>query len=88
MRLLLLGKEKMQVWAQNMSIPHPVRKLFPMSMVENRIDKMAMEAKAKMFEKLEEGKNDEITERLVREISQQIESCLTKMAEVVEIPLG
>ncbi len=88
MLVLLLGKEKMQVWAQNMSIPHPVRKLFPMSMVENRIDKMAMEAKAKMFEKLEEGKNDEITERLVREISQQIESCLTKMAEVVEIPIG
>ena len=33
-------------------------------------------------------KNEEITERMVNEISSQIELCLTKMAEVVEIPLG
>ena len=37
---------------------------------------------------LEKEKNLEITERLVGEISEQIEQCLTKMAEVVEIPLG
>ena len=32
--------------------------------------------------------NEEITEHLITDISQQIERCLTKMAEVVEIPLG
>ena len=37
---------------------------------------------------LENEKNEEITERLVKEISEQIEVCLTKMAEVVEIPLA
>ena len=41
-----------------------------------------------VYQKLEKEKNEEITARLVREISEQIEHCLTRMAEVVEIPLG
>ena len=41
-----------------------------------------------VYEHLEKEKNEEITERMVNEISSQIELCLTKMAEVVEIPLG
>ena len=41
-----------------------------------------------MLKMLEEEKNDEITDRLVRELSQQIGACLVHMAEVVEIPLG
>ena len=41
-----------------------------------------------LSERFEKDKNDEITARMVEEISQQIERCLGKMAEVVEIPLG
>ena len=37
---------------------------------------------------LEQEKNEAITERMVNEISSQIEQTLIKMAEVVEIPLG
>ena len=37
---------------------------------------------------LENEKTEEISSRLVSEISGQIEQCLTRMAEVVEIPLG
>ena len=46
------------------------------------------QVKNSLYEKLEQEKNEEITERLVKEISMQIETCLAKMAEVVEIPLG
>jgi cell fate (sporulation/competence/biofilm development) regulator YlbF (YheA/YmcA/DUF963 family) len=35
-----------------------------------------------------EEKNEEITTRMVSQVSQQIEQYLTKMAEIVEIPLG
>ena len=41
-----------------------------------------------LYKNLGEVKNEEITERMVGEISDQIELCLTKMAAVVEIPLG
>ena len=44
--------------------------------------------KKRLYEDLENEKSDIISERIVREISEQIEQCLTKMAEVVEIPLG
>ena len=49
---------------------------------------MVKEVKEKLMATLETDKNDEITERLGREISEQIDSFLTRMAEVVEIPLG
>ena len=54
----------------------------------SRIEKISDEVKNSFYETLEKEKNLEITERLVNEISEQIEQCLTKMAEVVEIPLG
>ena len=50
--------------------------------------KISPEVKASFFESLEKEKNTEITGRLTEEISEQIEQCLTRMAEVVEIPLG
>ena len=37
---------------------------------------------------LEKEKSDEVARRMIREISSQIEECLMRMAEVVEIPLG
>jgi len=86
--VLALGKDQMQGAFLKMNIPKPVRKLMPKSYLKSRADRISAEVKKSLYEKLEKEKNAEITERLVREISEQIELCLTKMAEVVEIPLG
>ena len=86
--LLILGKDKMEEAAMNMVIPRPVRKLVPRGYFMSRIEKISDEVKNTFYKSLEKDKNEEITERLVNEISEQIEQCLTKMAEVVEIPLG
>ena len=40
------------------------------------------------YENLEKEKNEQISGRMVADISGQIEDCLIKMAKVVEIPLG
>ena len=86
--VLALGKDQMQGAFLKMNIPKPARKLMPKSYLKSRADRISAEVKKSLYEKLEKEKNAEITERLVREISEQIELCLTKMAEVVEIPLG
>ena len=52
------------------------------------MDAISDEVKAGLYKHLEKEKNEAITERFIKDISTQIESCLTKMAEVVEIPLG
>ena len=71
-----------------MNIPKPARKLIPASQFESRIDKISSKVKDSFFENLENEKNDEITTRMVSQISEQIEQFLTKMAEIVEVPLG
>lgn len=71
----------------NADIPRPMRKLVPRGHFEARIDRMTEEVKSSFYSNLENEKNAEITERMAAEISQQIEQCLAKMAEVVEIPL-
>ena len=86
--VLALGKDKMEEVMMNMVIPRPIRKLVPRGYFMSRIEKISDEVKNSFYETLEKEKNLEITERLVNEISEQIEQCLTKMAEVVEIPLG
>ena len=86
--VLALGKDKMEEVVMNMVIPRPIRKIVPRGYFMSRIEKISDEVKSSFYETLEKEKNLEITERLVREISEQIEQCLTKMAEVVEIPLG
>jgi hypothetical protein len=86
--ILILGKEKMEEAAMNMVIPRPMRKLVPSGYFMSRIEKISDEVKSTFYKTLEKEKNEEITERLVNEISEQIEQCLMKMAEVVEIPLG
>jgi predicted XRE-type DNA-binding protein len=48
---------------------------------------MTEEVKTSFYSSLENEKNAEISSRLVSEITQQIEQCLTKMAQIVEIPL-
>ena len=52
------------------------------------MEKIREKIKKSFYKSLETDKNEEITKRLVDEISQQIEQCLMRMAEVVEIPLG
>ena len=85
--VLFLGKNRMQSALLNMNIPLPMRRLLPKKYLENHLESITDEVRANFYESLEKDKNEEISERLVREISEQIEECLTKMARVVEIPL-
>ena len=85
--ILFLGKDKMQELFMNMDIPRPMRRLVPRGHFEARIGRITEEIKANFYRSLENEKSAEITERLAAEISEQIEQCLAKMAEVVEIPL-
>ena len=86
--ILALGKDKMQEMLLNSNIPNPVRKVIPKSYLKARMDVITDQVKESLYEKLEQERNEDISDRLVQEISGQIESCLSKMAEVVEIPLG
>ncbi len=86
--VLALGKDKMQDAILNVRIPNAARRMIPKTYFEVRIYRISQEVRNNLYKNLEKEKNDEITERIVREISEQIEVCLTKMAEVVEIPLG
>ena len=86
--VLILGKEKMEDAVMNMVIPRAVRKLVPRGHFMSRMEKISDEVRGSFYRSLERDKNDEISQRLVKEISDQIEHCLTRMAEVVEIPLG
>lgn len=86
--VLALGQETMQNALLNANLPKVARKLVPKSSLDTRLDKLSSEIKAGLYSDLENEKNEEITERLVKEISEQIEVCLSKMAEVVEIPLA
>ena len=85
--LLLLGREKLQEVLMRADVAKPVRKLIPKSHFEARIGRLTEEVKASFYDNLENEKNAEITARMAAEISQQIEQCLSRMAEVVEIPL-
>ena len=86
--VLALGQKPMQKAILNTHIPLPMRKLVPSGMYSGRIHRLSGQVKEKLYEDLEKEKSGAISERLVREISEQIEQCLTRMAEVVEIPLG
>ena len=86
--VLALGREQMQGAFLRMNIPKPMRRLMPKSYLRSRADRISGEVKAGLYAKLEQEKNGDITEKLVADISGQIEMCLTKMAEIVEIPLG
>lgn len=85
--ILLLGKDKLQEVFMNADILKPMRKLVPRAHFEQRIGRLTEEVKASFYSNLENEKNAGITARMAEEISQQIEHCLSRMAEVVEIPL-
>ena len=86
--VLILGKDKMQDKLLTSEIPKAVRKLVPKNTFRMRMDSICADVKESFYESLEKEKNDEITARMVEDISGQIEHTLVKMAEVVEIPLG
>ncbi|MDO5133400.1 MAG: hypothetical protein Q4D81_10535 [Eubacteriales bacterium] len=86
--LLFLGKDKMESAFMHMDIPSVMRKLLPRGYFEARMEKISGEVKRTCFETLEKDKSEDVTRRMVSEISGQIEECLLRMAEVVEIPLG
>ena len=86
--VLALGKDKMEELLLKTDLPRPLRKMLPKNTIESRIDVITAEVRQNLYHTLENEKNEEITERLTADISKQIEECLTKMAEVVEIPLG
>ncbi|MBR7088472.1 MAG: Hsp70 family protein [Mogibacterium sp.] len=86
--ILFLGKEKMQEKMLSAELPRAVRMMIPKGTFKSRIDGIADDVKASFYESLQNDKNDQISKRMVEEISGQIEQTLVKMAEVVEIPLG
>ncbi|MGX8773884.1 MAG: Hsp70 family protein [Bacillota bacterium] len=86
--VLFLGKDKMQEKMLSADIPKPMRKLVPKSAFSSRMDNISSSVKEAFYESLEQEKNDEISQRMVEEISTQIQHTLVKMAEVVEIPLA
>ena len=86
--VLALGREQMQGAFLRMNIPRPMRRLMPKGYLRTRMERISGEVKAGLYAKLEQEKNEDITRKLVEDISGQIETCLTKMTEVVEIPLG
>jgi hypothetical protein len=69
-------------------IPKAVRKMVPKNTFKMRMDSICADVKESFYESLDKEKNEEITTRMVEDISGQIEHTLVKMAEVVEIPLG
>lgn len=86
--LLILGKGPMETAFLKADIPVPMRKMTPRHAIENRKESLAGAIRQNFYDSMEEDKNAAITSRMVDEISVQIETCLTRMAEVVEIPLG
>ena len=86
--ILALGKNRMQEAIMGADIPRPMRKIVPKKYFENHIDDISRDVRENFLSSLEETKNEEISNRMVSEITSQIEDCLTKMAKVVEIPLG
>ena len=86
--VLILGKDKMQEKLLTADIPKAVRKMVPKNTFKMRMDSICSDVKESFYESLDKEKNEEITARMVEDISGQIEHTLVKMAEVVEIPLG
>ena len=86
--VLMIGKNPMEKAFLKLDIPKPARKLIPRNHFRTRLSSISDDVRASLKETLAKEKTNEITDRMVAEISEQIEECLTKMAEVVEIPLG
>ena len=86
--VLLLGKKQMQDMLLSVDIPVPMRKLVSKKRLKERLNDLTDDIRNSFYTSLEKEKNEEISSRMVREISEQIETCLMRMAEIVEVPLG
>ncbi len=86
--VLALGKDKMQETLLKTNLPIPFRKLMPMSYFDTRLERISEQIRDQVMASLREERNEEISERMITDISGQIENCLVRMAEIVEIPLG
>ena len=86
--VLILGKEKMENALLDADLPKVLRKMVSRRSFRSRLSSISADVRDDLTESFENEKNEEITSRLVDDLSEQIELCLTKMAEVVEIPLG
>ncbi len=86
--LLLLGREQMEQALLAANMPKAMRKLVSRGAFRARLNPIARSLRRELAVRFEKDKNAELTAKMVEEISQQIERCLGKMAEVVEIPLG
>ncbi len=86
--VLMLGKGKMEEALLQADLPKLLRRIVPKNSVQGRMKDVSASVRSSLYDSLEKEKNEEIAERLTGEISSQIEQCLLRMAEVVEIPLG
>ena len=86
--VLLLGKDKMEQALLQVDLPGPVRKLMPKGYFRSRLDSISSQVRAGFYDTLEKEKDEEISTNLINEISEQIELCLKKMAEIVEVPIS
>lgn len=86
--VLALGKSRMESALLKLKLPRAMRRLVPKSAFKSRMKSLSQDIKREFYESLETDKYDEITARMAEEVSGEIETCLTRMAEVVEIPLG
>ncbi len=86
--VLALGKSKMESALLKLKLPKALRKLVPKGAFRSRMKTLSADIKREFYDSLQTHKYDEITARMVDDISEEIEICLSKMAEVVEVPLG
>lgn len=86
--VLLLGQEWVEKAIMDVNIPVAMRRLLPKKYIEKHLDRIKDDIRAKFYDSLQKEESGVITDKLAAEISRQLEECLNKMAEVVEIPLG
>lgn len=86
--VLLIGKDKMEEALLKTELPSALRKAIPKNYFESRMDRLTGEVKASFLKNIENEKAEEISGKMVNEISSELEQCLTRMADVVELPLA
>ena len=65
-----------------------LRRAVPAKFFDSRAGQIKESVQQKLYESLLGSGGDAMRERLISEISGEIDGCLSKMAEVVELPLG
>ena len=86
--LLLIGKDKLEGALLKTDLPGAVRRLVPRNYFESKLQRLCGEVKASFLKDLETDKGEDISVRMVNEISGELEQCLSRMSEVVELPLA